>query len=365
MKTLLFTLEYPPFKGGVANYYGNLAAHWPREEPLSILDNHQGRLLPRHGFLLWLSSLCTAGRKIRREKIDYVLVGQILPLGTVTWILSFFRSFKYAVFLHGMDFSYALKKPRKRFLSGLILKRADKIICANSYVARQVREFYPVGQKQIIIVNPGVSALVPEIKTTISENLKSRYNLTGKTVLLTLGRLVRRKGVDYTIKAVEAIPEPLLDNLIYFVIGAGPEEEALHRLVPPRFAAQIIFLGGELSDDEKWAWLNLCDIFIMPSRDIDGDFEGFGIVYLEANLCGRPVIAGDSGGVRDAVIDGYNGLLVDPEDVSDIKRAIMELATDADRRQQLGEQGRARVQKEFSWDEQTARLIAGLKNENL
>jgi phosphatidylinositol alpha-1,6-mannosyltransferase len=95
----------------------------------------------------------------------------------------------------------------------------------------------------------------------------------------------------------------------------------------------------------------------MPSRDIKGDFEGFGIVYLEANLFGKPVIAGFSGGVKDAVVDGYNGLLVDPESIEEIKKGIIKLATDPGLCRQLGEQGRIRASRDFSWEKQVEKIV--------
>lgn len=111
-----------------------------------------------------------------------------------------------------------------------------------------------------------------------------------------------------------------------------------------------------MPDEEKNLWHSLCDIFVMPARNIAGDFEGFGIVYLEANLAGKPVIAGRSGGVSDAVIDGLNGLLVDPENVNDLSKKIIRLALDHELRQKLGEQGRERALREFNWQKQTEKI---------
>lgn len=359
MKTLLFTTEFPPFKGGVANYYGQLVNYWPLNEKILVLDNNKGELVKNYGFFPWLGAIGVLKRKIRKSQIDYVLVGQILPLGTVAWLLSWLQPFRYAVFLHGMDLSYALRSNRKKFLARLILTRADKIICANSYVAARARDFCPIISEKITVVNPGVPAGAPPIDAKSLAEFKNSYNLEGKTILFSLGRLVRRKGIDQTIKALEQIQKPLIDNLIYFIGGTGPQEEYLRKLMPEKLAGKIIFLG-EITEKEKWLWLKISDIFIMPSRNISGDFEGFGIVYLEANLSGKPVIAGNSGGVGDAVIDGYNGLLVDPEDPVSIERAITKLAEDQDLRQKLGEQGRLRARQEFNWEKQTNKLVEAI-----
>lgn len=363
MRTLLFTLEFPPFKGGIANYYGNLANYWPIGEHLTVLDNNQNELLYSRGPLAWRPAIWALGRRLERGQVDYVIVGQILPLGTVTWLLSLFRPLQYAVFLHGLDFSSALRSPRKKFLAKLILRRADKIICANSYVAEKVKEFYPAGEEKISMVNPGIMNSAPQAGESELAELNQEYSLVGKTVIFSLGRLVRRKGVDQAIKALTMVSEPLIHDLRYFIAGAGPEEEYLHRLVPLQYKKNIIFLG-RLSEAEKWLWLNRTDIFLMPARDISGDFEGFGIVYLEANLCGKPVIAGRAGGVGDAVIDGYNGLMVDPENPEDIKRAIVELAGNPAKREQLGRQGKARAIADFNWEKQASRVAAAISSNN-
>lgn len=360
MKTLLFTLEYPPFHGGVANYYGNLAKYWPIEEKLLVFNNNRGEIMASKGFLSWLPAIFTLKRKLNQEKIDYLLVGQILPLGTVAYLTSFLKPIKYAVFLHGMDLAFALRSERKRVISKLILKRADRIICANSYVQEKLFEFWPELEDKTGIVNPGIETGVPDTDPYDLREIKNTHNLEEKTVLLSLGRLVKRKGVDRTIEALVHIPAELSDNLIYFIAGAGPREAYLKKLVPLRYAKKIIFLG-ELSDSEKWAWLKLCDIFIMPSRDISGDFEGFGIVYLEANLCGKAVIAGNSGGVRDAVIDGVTGLLVDSEKVDVIGESIIRLSQDKELRDKLGKQGRERALKEFNWEKQALRICQFIK----
>lgn len=361
MKTLLLTLEFPPFKGGIANYYGNLANYWPINEKLIVIDNSRGELMPDRRFMSWRAAFGTLRRRMAKNDIDYVLVGHVLPLGTVTWFLSFFRSFRYAVILHGLDLSAATMMPRKRFLTRLILKRADRIIAANSYVAEKAVALNSSFKEKIRVINPGVPAGTPNINAIYLNDLKNKYELNGKTVLLSLGRLVRRKGVDQVISALTQIPESVLDNLVYFIVGAGDEEDYLRSLVTSKLRGKVVFLG-EVSELDKWSWLKLCDIFIMPARDIKGDFEGFGIVYLEANLNSKAVIAGKAGGVKDAVVDGYNGILVDPEDIFSIKEAIIKLATDKALCDTLGEQGRQRALADFNWEKQVLKIVSLIKS---
>ena len=339
MKTLLITCEYPPFRGGVANYYGQLVKHWPvvaKPEVWQVKGSW------------WFLSLRLL-KYWRQNPEALVIVGHILPLGTAAWLASrFFKRREYVVVLHGMDFTFAQRRPRKAFLAKMILGGAKKIMAANSHVAALVAARYPKLSSKIVIVNPGVSQINRFDQENLAPFLREKYQLHDKVVLLSLGRLVRRKGVDYTIKALASLSSTERAGLAYVVVGAGPEESNLRRLAEESGVA-VIFTGS-VSEAEKWSWLNLCDILVMPAREINGDFEGFGIVYLEANLSGKPVIAGRSGGVSDAVSDGVSGLLVDPEDLEALATAIKTLSTDSAYREKLGQQGRVRALENFSWE---------------
>jgi len=334
MKTLLYTQEFPPFKGGVARYYGELAAHWPRPAELFVLSRQY-----RGHFWQYFCQFFDLFYHLKKYKIEYILVGQILPLGPVTRVLSLCLSLKYAVFLHGMDFTFALKQPRKAWLTKLILSDAHKIICANTYTAGLVQEKFPDLAAKIVVVNPGVSEYEARVELPLLAELKDR------PLLLSIGRLVERKGFASIIKV-------LPPDFNYVIIGTGPDEAKLKAL-----AKDNVFFVGAVSEASKWSWLEKCDIFIMPAQDLNGDFEGFGIVYLEANLVGKPVIAGNSGGVKDAVVDGLNGLLVDPNNLEELRAAILKLGQDRELREKLGAEGQRRARQYFSWDKKAKEVF--------
>jgi phosphatidyl-myo-inositol dimannoside synthase len=358
MNILLFTLEYPPFKGGIANYYENLVKHWPKSDNVFVLHNNENKLITNWLLVKWLPAVWHLFFAIKKNKINHVIVGQILPLGTAAWLISKITKINYSVILHGMDIAYSQRQERKRKLTNKILKSAQVIICVNSYTAEITKGILEQNQhNKIVVVNPGVN---PNIKVDeiVAGKIKDRHNLGNKIILFSIGRLVKRKGFDNVIKAM---PEVIKSspNVYYFIAGDGPDKVYLHEMA--KGIANIIFLGA-LSDEEKWAWLSLCDIFIMPARDIDGDFDGFGIVYLEANIFGKPVIAGDSGGIKDAVQSAYSGIMVDPENIDRITGAIIALAQDAKLKIKLGEQGRARAIKDFNWEKQIEKIYTLLHN---
>ena len=344
MRFILFTLEYPPFKGGVANYYGNMVDNWPKNSGIFVLDNDNDRLIRSTGILKWSKSIWVLKKTIKREGIKHVLVGNILPLGISTFILSKFLKIDYSIFLHGLDLSLATKNKWKIFITGFIIRRASRIICANSKVLENLKEIYGDSTKYKV-VNPGVS--YPTANFNIEENKKrliDKYELADKHILFSLGRLVTRKGFDNTIKAFKLLNDP---KMVYVISGAGPDEGYLKTMAID-FSDRIIFTG-KISEEDKWTFFDLSDIFIMPSRDISGDFEGFGIVYLEANLAKRAVIAGNSGGVSDAVIDGFNGVLVDPENINGIANSIKDLIYNENLRLELASNGKERALSEFNW----------------
>ncbi len=360
MKYLLFTLEYPPFKGGVGHYYKNLVENWPGKNIQVLADSGDSesgvitkKLTQKYIYPHWLPAIWHLGRAVKKHKVNYVLVGHVLPLGTVAWLLSYLFNYKYAVFFHGMDFTSALATQRKKWLSRKIINRADKIILGNSYLADIFQKNF---NKKFEIINPGINPDSPRVKNQEKNKIKEKHNLDDKLILFSLGRLVERKGFD---KALKSLPQVLKEvpNLYYFLAGDGQDKDRLEKIrdnLKPGQKERIIFLG-KISETEKWAWLDLADIFIMPARKMGNDFEGFGIVYLEANLMQTPVIGGRSGGVIDA-INQNNGILVDPLSTEEISKSIIKLAKDKNLREKLGKQGRDRAIQEFSWQKKAREI---------
>jgi phosphatidylinositol alpha-1,6-mannosyltransferase len=235
------------------------------------------------------------------------------------------------------------------------LNRADKIICANSRTAAEARGLVlPLKINKVTVVNPGIDTKPRVYDEVVIRDLKQRYDLRGKAVLLTVGRLVRRKGVDLVLEALAACTDK---SLVYVIIGSGPEEASIKELIHELGLQDQVRLLLDVDDEEKAHWFQVADIFVMTSRDEAGDYEGFGIVYLEAGLAGKPVIAARGGGVADAVIDKETGLLVKPGDINELKAAIIKLKNYEGLRIRLGDNGRRRAQSEFNWEGQAGKIF--------
>lgn len=370
-RAVLLTLEYPPMIGGVGNYYARIVEAQPTgKSVIDVIDDSQHALLSESHFTWpkWIRALKTLRTHHRIRSIDCILVGQILPLGTVALIAKFFFGIPYIVMTHAMDVTVPFSprgKWRHRVLIRYILRYAQAVTTVSHFTAMHL-ERIGVQQERIEIISPCPSLTPEKEHVTVDEMhaLEKRHNLVGKTIILAAGRLVERKGFDAAIFAFERIAQSL-PECVLVIVGDGPDRDRLTALVQKSTAQTQIQMVGRCADHELAMWYQRCSVYIMPSRALpNGDSEGFGITYLEANAFCKPVIAGDSGGVRDAVIDGKTGYVIDGEHVDALSQALRELVTNQDRARILGEYGRARVLSDFQWSqraEQLQRLIENCK----
>jgi phosphatidylinositol alpha-1,6-mannosyltransferase len=178
------------------------------------------------------------------------------------------------------------------------------------------------------LTGPAVDARARELQRLLGES--------AGPVLLSVGRLIARKGFDRVLESVAAL-SPDFPNLRYVLLGDGPERQQLQDRAAALGITGRVLMLGRADDAMKWASYQRCDLFVMPNRALGGtDWEGFGIVFVEAARAGRAVVAGNSGGVADAVIDGRTGLLVDPDDRDALTCALRRLLTNVTERGRMG-----------------------------
>jgi len=163
---------------------------------------------------------------------------------------------------------------------------------------------------------------------------------------LSVGRLMRRKGFDNVVRSLPVLLKQGLD-VEYALIGIGDDMEYLYGLASELNVADRIHLLGHVSYEDLPRWYNACDLFAMPNRDIDGDSEGFGLVFLEAAASGKPVVAGTAGGTGSAVVDEETGLCVDGENVDEIAQALARLLSNPAEAEEMGYKARLRILDNF------------------
>jgi phosphatidyl-myo-inositol dimannoside synthase len=365
-KILLFTIDFPPYIGGVANYYREVCNHLPSDKIVVLALKNGGEVdfdykVYREKLLAdkpiwpkWLPAFWHLYKVVKKEKIKNVLVGQGLPLGTVAYVLSKILKFDYYIFFHGLDIVTTKKIKRKKFLMERIFTKVKGVIVNSEFTKREVLEL-GLSEDKIKILYP-CPYFKPPVNNNVKDSLIKKYNLTDKKIILSVGRAVERKGFDMVIKAMEEVVKED-ENIIYLLAGGyGNYTDELKKLIKNSPVRENILFLEETVDEEVKALYDLCDVFIMPSRQIGSDVEGFGIVYLEANLFGKPVIGGRSGGAVEAVVDNETGLVVDPENVSEISETILKLIKNPELAKKLGEEGRRRAEQEFTWDRQVEKL---------
>jgi phosphatidylinositol alpha-1,6-mannosyltransferase len=218
------------------------------------------------------------------------------------------------------------------------LKQADAVVAVSQFTKHALIKLMHVNPEKITVIENGVntSKFHPAPK---DEKLLAKHNLVNKKVILTVGRLVERKGVDKTILALPKIIQKIPD-IHYLVVGTGEFSETLKKLVAEQNLTNFVTFAGRVSEGDLVKYYQSCDLFIMPNRELaDHDTEGFGLVFLEANACKKPVIGGKAGGAVEAVKDGETGILVDGNNPDEIAAAVISLLNNPDLMSKMAQTG--------------------------
>ncbi len=287
-------------------------------------------------------------REHRRRRFDLLECGQAFPACLFAWALHRKYGTPYLVWVHGNDL---LGPSRYRLLRSAIRKsllQAHAVITNSSYTAGIVVGF-GVSEDKIRTIAPVVDTETFQPAAPDAELLR-RYGIENQKVVLTVCRLVERKGVDLSLQAMARLLARRRD-IKYLIVGDGAQKRDLERLARSLDLGQHVIFAGSIDEAELAAHYNLASLFVMPSRYLpnEASVEGLGLVYLEAMASALPVIAGRSGGVPDIVLDGKNGLLVDPGSVTELTAAIDRLLSDESYAAMLGRNGLAFVHRPRDW----------------
>ncbi len=292
---------------------------------------------------------------IIRFKINRILITHRANFLTLAYYQSFYFNIPYYLTVHGTE-HFGEKK-----IGSIVkkVKRAKKIFAVSKFVEKRLINM-GVDTKLITNIPPGTDTdeFHPGINTSF---LKDKYNLDGKKVIVSIGRIVEKKGFDMVIRSMPLVLGKF-PSAVCFIVGAGRMEKSIKALAKALCLQDKIIFTGHIPHYKltipEYAFYSISDVFVMPSRvdKFNNDYETFGIVYLEANACGKPVIGGKSGGVEDAVVNGETGIIVDPLNKEEIANAIISLLSNKDLAERLGRNGRKRVIEDFRWEEIAERI---------
>jgi phosphatidylinositol alpha-1,6-mannosyltransferase len=356
----LVTLDYPPNRGGVARYLGELVkASHGAISTVMVEQNHQltgpGQIIPReffwHGWPRWLP-MVRACREAAQHPDMTLIISHLLPMGTAAMLAKWAGGAEYVVICHGLDIRLAFGKPTKRFVASMVLRQAKQVIANSESTATTIRRLVP--GVNVAVVTPGVTVTDPIPRHEARRLLGIADD---EEIILSVGRLVKRKGFDLLLEATERLRDRT--RLRTVIVGDGPEYASLKQLAehlkhPVRFML-------DATDTDLQLWYAAADVFCLPARESSDDVEGFGIVYLEAALHGLPVVATKSGGIAEAVVNGETGLLVPSDDLDSLVDALQRVLDQTDVRVALGDAGRRRVLTDFRWEDRWNTLSEALK----
>lgn len=366
MNIVIPTADYPPIEGGigtvtlhvsrelaalghsvtvVAPYFAEMAA-FDAAEPVRVVRYRGYSLGWLRFFPLLLAVIPLIG------KADLVLGMNIAYGGVIGWL---FRK-PYATFAYAYEF---LKFRRNPVLAALLLRvyrGSRKVIAISAFTRDKLVEF-GLSESHIEVILPGaVQNHLPKPETI--EAVKQRCVLDSGRVVLAVGRFIPRKGHLTLVEAFAQVLARCPDALLVLV-GRGPTLPDVTRRAIALGIRDRVRVPGRLSDEEVASLYAACEVFALPTcQDAGGQVEGFGLVFAEAHAHGKPVVAGRSGGVVDAVLDQETGFLVDPGDPDALASAILALLDDPALARDMGRKGRDRVERELNWTRFTQRLLA-------
>ncbi|MET8895533.1 glycosyltransferase family 4 protein [Streptomyces albogriseolus] len=368
-KTLIVTNDFPPRPGGIQAFLHNMALRldpervvvyastWKRtregveataafdaEQPFTVVRDRTTMLLPTP------AATRRAVGLLREHGCTSVWFGAAAPLGLMAPALRRAGAERIVATTHGHEAGWA-QLPAARQLLRRIGESTDTITYLGEYTrSRIARALTPEAAARMVQLPPGVDEKTFHPGSG-GDEVRARLGLTHRPVVVCVSRLVPRKGQDTLIRAMPAVlaAEP---DAVLLIVGGGPYEKALRRLAADTGVAGSVRFTGAVPWSELPAHYGAGDVFAMPCRTRRGglDVEGLGIVYLEASATGLPVVAGDSGGAPDAVLDGETGWVVPGTSPSRTADRITTLLADPELRDRMGRRGREWVEEKWRWD---------------
>ncbi|MEI6481166.1 MAG: glycosyltransferase family 4 protein [Candidatus Saccharibacteria bacterium] len=342
---LFITRCFPPTTGGMERFAKDLSDELGKSNIVSLLQWGGSKLAL---FFVLPYFFMRSTWMLATSKID-VIHAQDGVVSIMAFPLKLIFRKPMVVVIHGLDITF--KNPLFQFLIKRSLGHADAILCISSAAQAEVIKrginadkvhVIPLGVTDELFINDKNKA-----RLSVMESIPGVHEET--KILLSVGRLVERKGLAWFIENVLPLVVKKEPNTLLLVSGDGPMREYIEQVIDDTGLSGFVHLLGRTSDEMLKDLYNAADCFVMPNESIKGDMEGFGRVLIEAALCEVPVVASGIEGILDAIHDGENGILVPASKAESHARAITVILGDAKKAAQLGKAAREYSIKTFSW----------------
>ena len=363
--TLFVTNDFGPRAGGIETFVHGLIERLPRgsvvvytsAQPDSekfdakwLTDFGVEVIRDRSKILLPTPRVIKACQKlVKSRNLTRVAFGAAAPLGIMARAMRSAGAEKIVALTHGHEVWWA-KVPPFSFAIKFMSQSIDAITYLGDYTRSEISKAISKNDVgKLVQIAPGID--VDHFVPTDSSELRAQLGLADKAVIISVGRLVHRKGQDKLISALPAI-RATVPNVHLVLVGVGPHQKFLENLVAKLNVADCVTFIGRINYSELPKYICVGDIFAMPSRSrfFGLEVEGLGIVYLEASACGLPVVGGKSGGAPDAVLVGETGVVVDGTNSSEIAEACIDLLNNPELCELMGATGRAWIIEKWRWE---------------
>jgi phosphatidylinositol alpha-1,6-mannosyltransferase len=377
MSALLITEIFPPKVGGTSRLFWEIYRRQPRERVVvaagedprqeefdrdQTLDVRRLPLnLPDRGmcsgpeFRGYWRALRALNRVVRAEGVTELHCARCVPEGWMAWLLKRWYGLPYLCYVHGEEVKLAssgdhsgyMSSRQIRWMGRRVLWDARLLIANSRNTAAILRDEWGLPAERVQVLHPGVDVqqFVPAGRDPVG---RARLGWGERPVVLTVGRLQKRKGHDRMILALEAVRK-VVPDVLYAVVGDGEEKDSLESLVARTGLAGHVQFLGELDDEAVLRCYQQCDLFVLPNRQVGKDIEGFGMVLLEAQACGKPVVAGTSGGTAETMHIPETGCVVSCDGPEALAAVVTELLTDPEQLARMGQAARRWVVEHFDW----------------
>ncbi len=375
VKTLVVSNDFPPRPGGIQTFVWELltrldpsdvvvyASTWrdptsfDLSAPFPVIRETGSVMLPLP------RTRDRAVRLLREHGCEAVFFGAAAPLGLMADDLRKAGAGVTVGLTHGHEAGWA-GYPVLRQVLRSVGNRLDVMTYLGDYTRGKIESALSADHRaRLLRLTPGVDVETFHPGVDGSE-IRARHGLFDRRVITCVSRLMPRKGQDTLIRAMPDVLRQVPDAAL-LIVGGGPHRDTLRKIVDEVGVADQVIITGGVPYEELPAHYAAGDVFAMPcrSRHRGLDVEGLGIVYLEAAAIGLPVVAGDSGGAPDAVLDGETGFVVSGADRAALVRRLVTLLTDADLADRMGARGREWVLSEWQWQSKADRLAGILAGE--
>ncbi len=347
MTILFMTRKFPPAKGGMENYAFDLYTSLNKTADIKLVK--WGRSSSRLTMVLFVVPyICVKSFFVLLSGGVDVVHSQDGVLAPVGLFLSKLFGKHYSVVIHGLDTTY--KNKIFQTINLWAIKKAEVVFCISQAAADETIK-RGVDASKTMVIPLGITDDKFMDRTKARKQLEKEVGLkSDAAVLLTVGRLVERKGVAWFVENVMPMLIKKYPNVIYLIVGGGENEAKIKTLISSNKLENHVKMLGKVPDEALPMLYNGADVFVQPNIVVPGDMEGFGRILLEASLCELPVVAAGIEGIKDAIKDGKNGRLVESEDVDAFIKQIGAFISDNKTARKFGTVSREYSMEHYSWD---------------